>query len=80
MRITFFGKLGACLGREVEVELPGPFHTVAELRLYLAELHPDCRDALVHPSVRACIGDRIVGDDHPVDAEEVQFLPPLSGG
>lgn len=80
MRILFFGSLGDSIGREIEVEIPGHFHRVAELRLYLAELFPAAREALANPSVRACIGDEIVGEDHPLGGDEVHFLPPLSGG
>lgn len=81
MKVLFFGSLGDRIGREVETERPAGVRTVADLRRFLSELYPDARAALSSASVRACIGDEIVADDHDVaDAEEVQFFPPLSGG
>lgn len=81
MKVLFFGSLGDRIGREVEVDPPAEIRTVADLRRFLAGLHPEAGAALTNASVRACIGDAIVDDDHDVSgAEEVQFFPPLSGG
>ena len=81
MKILFFGSLGERLGRVVEIELPPEITTVAALRAHLAQLFPELGDALTRLTVRACIGDRIVGEDEPVTAaDEVHFFPPLSGG
>ncbi|HEU0134644.1 MAG TPA: MoaD/ThiS family protein [Allosphingosinicella sp.] len=80
MRIGFFGRLRDSLGGEREVA-PEPGETVAGLRVRLAGLYPQAAGDLLGPRVRACVGDRIVGEDFPLGGEErVEFLPPLSGG
>ncbi|HYD38060.1 MAG TPA: MoaD/ThiS family protein [Allosphingosinicella sp.] len=79
MRIGFFGPLRDSLGDEREIAAEEG-ETVAGLRIRLAGLDPDARD-LLGPQVRACVGDRIVGEDFRLDGQErVEFLPPLSGG
>ena len=80
MRIGFFGRLRESLGDEREIAAEAG-ETVASLRLRLAGLHPEAAGDLLGPRTRACVGDRMVGEDHVVDeAERVEFLPPLSGG
>lgn len=55
--------------------------TVAGLRVRLAALHPQAAPDLLGSRVRACVADRIVGEDFPLGGQErVEFLPPLSGG
>ena len=79
MRVTFYGKLADQLDRTVEID--GDATTVGEVRARLAERFPDVRDELLAPSLKACIGDLMVGDEHPVtDDGEVELFPPLSGG
>jgi molybdopterin converting factor small subunit len=81
MKIQFFGSLGDRLGRVVEIDLPPETVTIAALRDFLAKRFPELGDALARPEVRACIGDRIVGEDEDLTtADEVDFFPPLSGG
>lgn len=81
MRIKFFGKIGAAIGREVEIEIPGSTATVAGLRSLLADHYPDAADALTDHGLKACIADAIVDDNHPIaGVEQVEFFPPLSGG
>ena len=64
----------------MEVELDGS-RSVAELRDHLARLCPDAAVALGSKRVRACVGDSIVLDSHVVGpADEVEFIPPVSGG
>jgi molybdopterin converting factor small subunit len=80
MRISYFGRLRGRPGdgREVAAESG---ETVARLRQRLAASWPDAADDLLSLSVRACVDDRIVGEDFVVgDAGEVAFFPPLSGG
>jgi len=80
MRIGFFGRLRESLGDEREIAAEAG-ETVARLRLRLAALHPEAARDLLGPRARACVGDRLVGEDHVVEGEErVEFLPPLSGG
>lgn len=80
MRILFYGKLADALGRQMEVDVPGSC-SVDELRDHVAELRPAAASALRDKRVRACIGDSIVLDSHVVGpADEVEFIPPVSGG
>lgn len=81
MQILFYGRLGEMIGREAEVDLPPDVSSVADLRQLLASLHPAAARELTSTSLRACVGDSIVGEDFCIlDAEEVEFFPPLSGG
>jgi len=79
MRVTFYGKLADRLKRTVDID--GPARTVGEVRARLAERFPDSRDDLLAPSLKACIKDLIVGNDHPVARDTlIEFFPPVSGG
>jgi sulfur-carrier protein len=81
MKILFFGRLGDRIGREIELEAPPDGCTVAELRPILADLYPEARTDLLGTALRACVGDRVVPDDHRVHrGDAVEFFPPLSGG
>ncbi len=79
VKICFFGRLGESIGRCVEHDAaPAP---VAVLRRLLAERFPGVGAALMQPSLRACVGDELVGEDHALaGVTAVDFLPPLSGG
>ena len=80
MRILFFGKLRDSLGDEREVA-PVPGETVAGLRARLAGLFPQAAEDLLGPRVRACVADRIVAEGFSLAGhDDVEFLPPLSGG
>ena len=81
MRILFFGRLGDRIGRDAEIELPADVRNVADLRRLLATLKPEVGDEFLGRGLRASVGDAVVNDDHPIDAQsEVAFFPPLSGG
>jgi molybdopterin converting factor subunit 1 len=81
MRIQFFGRLGDRIGRETEVELPAEVRNVADLRQLLARLKPEVGGEFLGKTLRACVDDAIVDDEHPVSADsEIAFFPPLSGG
>jgi molybdopterin converting factor small subunit len=72
-KIAFYGKLAERIGREIEIELPAEGCTIAALRARYDGLDP--------ATVRACVNDSTVGDDHLVmPGDRVDFLPPLSGG
>lgn len=80
MRIGFFGRLREALGGEIEVPVEEG-ETVARLRLRLAAIHAEAARDLLAPRSRACVDDRIVGEDLPLSGiGRVEFLPPLSGG
>lgn len=79
MQIHFYGRLADSLGEAVELDLAAPC-TIGELRRRLAAELPQAGEAL-SGRVRACVGDRIVGDSYEVGpADRVEFLAPVSGG
>jgi sulfur-carrier protein len=80
MKVQLFGSLAETIGREVELEA-GPGARVADVRRQLSELYPAAAATLARTRVRACLEDRIVGEEQPVgDEAELSFFPPLSGG
>ncbi len=80
MRILLFGSLGETIGREVTADVPADGCTVAELRRQLVNGDP-AHAPLAASSVRACVDQVVVGDDHRIlPGQEVAFVPPLSGG
>jgi molybdopterin converting factor small subunit len=80
MRILFFGKPGDILGEAGELgTLAG--ETVAQPGLRLADLGPEAAGELLSARNRACVGDTVVGEDRVLSGRnEVELLPPLSGG
>lgn len=81
MIIRFYGRLGEQAGRETAIDLPPSIDTIAGLRRFLADRHPEIAADLLGPSLRACVGDRIVPEGHELAAgDEIEFFPPLSGG
>lgn len=79
-RLLFFGKL-----RDVGVDLsaaPAEAETLSQLRGWLERVAPELAQALERAKVRVAIdGELVHGDDASiVDAREVAFLPPMSGG
>ena len=81
MRVHFFGRAGEQLARSVDLDLPSTVVTVADLRRLLAQTYPEAAEELVRTSLRACVGDEIVGEAHELrDSDLVEFFPPLSGG
>lgn len=79
-KILFHGKLAMLFGRGVEIEAPLGC-SIAELRTKIADEHPHAADALRGKRVRACVGDSLVPDSYRiVPGDEVEFLPPVSGG
>lgn len=80
MKVVFYGRLADVIGPEIDVRAPDGC-SVSELRDRLAAEHPDAEHTLRSKRARACIGDALVPDDHLlVDADTVEFLPPVSGG
>ena len=72
-KIAFYGKLAELIGREIEIELPAGGCTIAALRARF--------DGLDRATVRACVNDAMVGEEHVVlSGDRIDFLPPLSGG
>lgn len=77
-RVLLFGRLAEVAGwRQREVALPASVQTVGALRAYLAETHPEIGAA----STRAAVNRHVAGENDPVaDADEIAFMPPMSGG
>ena len=77
MKVLFYGRLADAIGRDIELE--GYACSVAELRRRVAASHPDAADALGRS--RAVIASAMVGDEHVIaPTDQVEFLPPVSGG
>jgi molybdopterin converting factor small subunit len=79
--IRFYGRAAAALGREVQLMLPVRGCTIAEIRRSLAQRYAHHSEELLSLRLRPCIDDGIVAEDCIVrDDQEVEFLPPVSGG
>ena len=75
MRVLLYGRLADAIGRQIEVD----GNSVAEARRELASRHPAAADALNRS--RACVADTLVDDDYRLAAaDELELLPPVSGG
>ena len=78
MKVLLYGRLADAIGRDIEIEAGGGC-SVAELRRRMAANHPAAADALRRS--RAVIASAMVGDEHVIaPADQVEFLPPVSGG
>jgi molybdopterin converting factor small subunit len=78
LRIRLYGRLGDTIGRETEVDAVDGC-TVADIRRRLAAGHPAAAEALRRS--RACLAGTMVGDDRRLAiGDEIEFLPPVSGG
>jgi molybdopterin converting factor small subunit len=77
LRIRLYGRLAEAIGPEIE--LAGADCTVGELRERLAASHSSVARTLA--TSRALIANRTVDDDRRVGgSDELEFLPPVSGG
>ena len=78
MRVLLYGRLADAIGRQVDVDTPRG-SSIGELRRELAGRHPAAAQTLGRS--RACVGRSLVRDDHVLTTgDEVEFLPPVSGG
>jgi molybdopterin converting factor small subunit len=78
LRVLLYGRLADSIGRQIEMDT-APARSVGELRRELSGRHPQLADALGRS--RALVGRALVGEDRLVTAdEELEFLPPVSGG
>ena len=80
-RVAFYGRLAEVAWREPRaLDLPPAITTVAALRAWLPSVAPSLAGEL-GATVRAALGDAIVGDDATIAADSaIAFLPPVSGG
>jgi len=78
LKIRFYGRLADALGRELELEGGGEA-SVGAIRETLVELHPGAAEAL--KLSRACVRNAIADDRQMLSAQDdLEFLPPVSGG
>lgn len=80
-RLLFFGKLGDIAGaRERDVSLHGA-QTVSALIEMIEAGDSVLGEALRAASVRCMINEEIISSDAEInDADEIAFIPPVSGG
>jgi molybdopterin converting factor small subunit len=79
-KILFHGRLADLFGRDLDVEAPQGC-SIAHLREIIAAEFPNAAEELQGRRVRAAVGDSIVADSYRiVPGEQVEFLPPVSGG
>jgi molybdopterin converting factor small subunit len=80
VKVRFYGRLAQAIGPQVEVDVPA-HSRVGDVRRILAGEFPDGAATLASGRSKACVGGAIVGDEHRVSAgDEIEFLPPVSGG
>lgn len=80
MRIVFYGRLAAAIGPTLDLDAHAGC-SIAELRKRLMSEHPGAADALAGTRVLTCVGGSLVRDEHVIgECDEVEFLPPVSGG
>lgn len=80
MNIKFYGRLADEIAPQIDLVLE-PGSSVGEVRRLLALEHPAAASSLSNTRTLACVGDRLVRDDHLVaNNEHIEFLPPVSGG
>ncbi len=82
-KLLFFGRLSDAAGRASEtLALPKDACTAHELLNLIKSREPALGAALDHPSVRIAVNQRLASsrDVTLSDADEIAFLPPMSGG
>ena len=80
MKITFYGRLAEAIGPELDLDQKTDC-SVAEIRDRLAAEYPAAAGTLASRRSFACVGGSMVRDDFLLSAaDEVEFLPPVSGG
>lgn len=80
MKILFYGRLAEAIAPEIELDSAADC-TIAELRRRLAADHPAAATSLASKRALACVSGSLVRDEYVVaSGEDVEFLPPVSGG
>lgn len=81
MQIHFYGRIGERLGGTIALALPSTAKTIGDLRRTLCEAYPDAAAEIRSSALKACVNDEIVGESYVIQgAENVEFLPTVSGG
>mgnify|MGYP001239258012 CR=1 FL=1 len=79
-RVLFLGRLRDVAGVR-EMELAVKVESLADLRDMIARENPALGQALREPGVRVAINRVFAETDGPLaEADEIAFMPPLSGG
>ena len=81
MRVLLFGRLRDIAGAG-ELTPPAGCALLSDLRRWIAHEHPDLAQALDEASIRVAIDRKIIQSSEPDlrAAEEIAFMPPMSGG
>lgn len=80
MKVVFYGRLADAVGSEIDIEIPAGC-SIGEVRRLLAAEHPAAAATLASRRALACVGGSLVRDDYLTSTEDqVEFLPPVSGG
>lgn len=78
MKVLLYGRLAEAVGSRVELALEASC-SVGEVRRRLAAGHPAVADTFGRS--RVFVAQSFVADEQVVsDADEIEFLPPVSGG
>ncbi len=82
IRLRYFARVRDVMGAAEEAVEPGPgVRDGAALTEWLARRTPDAADVLAHPSLRLAVNGVVAGRDAAVrDGDEIDLLPPFSGG
>ena len=82
IRLRYFARVRDVMGAAEETIDPGAdVRDGAALVSWLAARSPDAADTLTHPSLRLAINGVVADRDAVVnDGDEVDLLPPFSGG
>ena len=79
MQILFFGKLADIAGRSRKIDTDD-YTTVGEITKELCK-DPLLAEALRHPSITTVLDNSVVKEDATIkNANELAYLPPVSGG
>lgn len=78
MKVLLYGRLAEAIGAQVELAVAAGC-SVGEVRSRLAAGHPAVADTLGRS--RAFLAHSFVADEQIVgDSDQIEFLPPVSGG
>jgi molybdopterin converting factor small subunit len=80
VKVLFYGRLADAIAADLEIHAPAG-SSIAELRRTLARSHPHAAEVLMSKRARALVADALVDENFvPRSGDQVEFLPPVSGG
>ena len=83
VKVLYFARLREILGTSEEtLDLPQHVHTLAQLKLHLAERNGVWEEAFKGAlSLRAAVNQELVSDETVIQAgDEIALFPPVTGG